>query len=348
MCRYLVMPAVGSCFSTPTLPGGAAGPIAISKPVGQGQLARNLPDDVKTIQEALNQVTVKGEAGGPMPFLAVDGIVGPKTRAAIFNFQQVQVKSIKPDGLVEPGKQTIQRLNEIVGPANLRRNEIAAPPSKYDLNAKLATSLPLVRIAITAAIHNLVAVITSAPGAALAQDRLNRHFKLNTLDASRQSQFTRILYGTYSLMWMVVERPELLGMIGTIEVFDMEPGNPSIAYTPAGRGVFEPPRVNGEDNRKRHIYLGLGFFKPDVTADYAVFILTHELAHFTGRSDGTEIGEDKGRGWVDDRDIKRLSATDRLVNADSYATFATECRTGSAGKPVYVTSSPGGQAGRRR
>ena len=47
MSRFLVMPAVGSCISTSTLPTGAAGPIAISKTVGQGPLARNLPDDVK-------------------------------------------------------------------------------------------------------------------------------------------------------------------------------------------------------------------------------------------------------------------------------------------------------------
>ena len=89
--------------------GHRPGPIAISKPVGQGQLARNLPDDVKIIQEALNRVTVMGVVGGPMPFLAVDGIKGPKTQAAILNFQRVQVKSINADGLVEPGKQTILR-----------------------------------------------------------------------------------------------------------------------------------------------------------------------------------------------------------------------------------------------
>ena len=71
-----------------------------------------------------------------MPFLAVDGIKGPKTQAAILNFQRVQVKSINADGLVELGKQTILRLNEIV-----------APVSKFDLNAKLAASLPLVRAA---------------------------------------------------------------------------------------------------------------------------------------------------------------------------------------------------------
>jgi peptidoglycan hydrolase-like protein with peptidoglycan-binding domain len=139
MGRFLVMPAVGSCISTSTLPTGAAGPIAISKPVGLGQLARNLPDDVKTIQEALNQVTVRGVAGGPMPFLAVDGIKGPKTQAAILNFQRAQVKAIKADGLVEPGKQTILRV---------------APVSKFDLNAKLAASLPLVRAALAAAVPN--------------------------------------------------------------------------------------------------------------------------------------------------------------------------------------------------
>src|SRR5258708_2086262 len=103
MSLFLVMPSVGSCISTPTLPTGAAGPIAISQPVGQGQFARNLLDDVRTIQEALNQVTVEGLAGGPIPLLAVDGIKGPKTQAAIFNFQQFQVQGINPDGLVEPG-----------------------------------------------------------------------------------------------------------------------------------------------------------------------------------------------------------------------------------------------------
>jgi peptidoglycan hydrolase-like protein with peptidoglycan-binding domain len=116
MSSFLLMPAIGSCISTSTLPASAAGPIAISQPVGQGPLARNLPDDVKTIQEGLNQVTVEGVVGGPMPFLTVDGIKGPKTQAAIINFQRFQVTEIHADGLVEPGKQTILRLNEIVAP----------------------------------------------------------------------------------------------------------------------------------------------------------------------------------------------------------------------------------------
>ena len=164
MGRFLVMPAVGSCISMSTLPTGTAGPIAISKPVGQGPLARNLPDDVRTIQDALNRVTVMGMPGGPIPFLTVDGIKGPKTQAAILNFQKVQVKSIHADGLVEPGKQTILHYDEIVGPV-----------SKFDLKASSRPACPS-SAALAAAIQNLRAVITGGPvtqgPAAAAADRL--------------------------------------------------------------------------------------------------------------------------------------------------------------------------------
>ncbi len=335
MGGFLVMPAVGSCVPMATLPTGAAGPIAIEKPVGRGPLARNVPADVRIIQDALNQVTVKGEAGGPMPLLAVDGIKGPKTQAAIDNFQRVQVKAINPDGLVEPGKQTILRLNEIV-----------APLSKFDLNAKLAAALPLVRMALAAAIQNLIAIITSGPGptgpAATAGDRLTRHFRLDATDTSGGRV---ILFETYSEMALVVNQPDLFNMFGAIDAFDVDPGNAKIALT-TGQGVFEPPLKDGADNPARHIRLGLGFFAPSVTPEFAAFILIHELAHFTGRRDGEQI-VDNGRGWFDDTFIRPLTKEQRLLNADSYASFAQECRTGSAVKPPFVRTAPGGLGGAR-
>ncbi len=337
MSTFLVMPAVGSCISTSTLPTGA-GPIAISKPVGQGPLARNIPDDVKTIQEALNQVTVKGVTGGPIPLLVVDGIKGPKTQSAILKFQQAQVRSVRADGLVEPGKQTILRLNEI-----------DSPISKFDLNAKLAASLPLLRAALAAAIQNVTIVITSGPGttvsAALAEDRLNRHFALNTIDASGQSNARVNLFETYSEMALVVNQPDLFDMFGAIDAFDVDPQNAKIALTTA-QGVFEPPLKDGADNPARQIRLGLGFFAPNVSNDFAAFILIHELAHFTSRRDG-ELIIDNGRGWFDDVFIRPLSAAQRLLNADSYASFAQECRTGSAAKPAFVKTAPGGLGGAR-
>jgi peptidoglycan hydrolase-like protein with peptidoglycan-binding domain len=338
MGRLLLMPSIGSCIPADALSGGTTGPIAISKPVGQGPLARNLPEDVRTIQDALNQVTVQGVAGGPIPFLDVDGIKGPKTQAAILNFQRTQVKNINPDGLVEPGKKTILRLNEIV-----------APISKFDLNAKLAASLPLVRAGLAAAVRDLTAIITSGPvpagPAAVAQDRLNRHFKLDTLDASGQSDARVNLFETYFEMSLVVNRPELFDMFGAIDAFDVDPNNAKIALTTV-QGAFEPPLKDGADNPARHIRLGLGFFAPAVTAEFASFILTHELAHFTSRRDGEIIG-DNGRGWFDDIFIKPLGAAQRLLNADSYASFAHECRTGSPAKPAFVKTAPGGLGGAR-
>lgn len=333
----LVMPSVGSCIEAASLR-KSAGPIAISKPVGQGALARNLPEDVKTIQDALNQVTVKGFAGGPMPLLVVDGIKGPKTQAAIWKFQQVQVKSINPDGLVEPGGKTILRLNELV-----------APISKFDLNAKLAAALPLVKAALAAAVQNVSLVIANGPGtpgpSATAEDRLNRHFALATTDASGQSNGRVNLFETYQEMSLVVNRPDLFDMFGAIDAFDVDPNNAKIALTTA-QGVFEPIFKDGELNPARNIRLGLGFFAPNVTNDFAAHIILHELAHFTGRRDG-ELIVDNGRGWFDDTFIVPLNAEQRLVNADSYASFAHECRTNSSVKPPFVKTAPGGLGGAR-
>lgn len=338
MSIILMMPAVGSCISMSALPTRSE-PIAITKPVGQGPLARNIPDDVKTIQKALNQVTAKGIAGGPLPLLVVDGVKGSKTQSAIIKFQQAQVKSISADGLVEPGGKTILRLNELV-----------APVSKFDLNAKLAAALPILRASLAAAIQNVTMVITNGPGtlggpAAVAEDRLNRHFALDTTNASGQSNGRVGLFETYSEMALVVNRPDLFNMFGAIDAFDVDPNNAKIALTNA-KGVFEPELKDGAPNPARTIRLGLGFFAPNVSNDFAAHILLHELAHFTGRRDG-ELIVDNGRGWFDDAFIKPLNADQRLLNADSYASFAHECRTSSSAKPAFVKTAPGGLGGAR-
>ena len=143
----------------------------------------------------------------------------------------------------------------------------------------------------------------------------------------------------------MVNQPELFGLLGAIEAFDVDPANTKIAFTTV-KGVFEPPLLKGEDNPARHIRLGLGFFAPNVTPDFAAFILIHELAHFTSRRDGAVI-DDFGRGWFDDTFIRPLGAAKRLANADSYASFATECRNNSPARPGFITTAPGGLKGRR-
>ncbi|MEX2139380.1 MAG: peptidoglycan-binding protein [Pirellulales bacterium] len=88
-----------------------------------GRASRNEPIDVIRIQELLNNVS-PGE-GGPTPQLEVDGLCGPKTQHAIQTFQLKHFGFKGADGRVEPGKQTLAKLNEI----NDRQNP-ALPPAQ--------------------------------------------------------------------------------------------------------------------------------------------------------------------------------------------------------------------------
>jgi peptidoglycan hydrolase-like protein with peptidoglycan-binding domain len=335
---WSVMPAGGaSCQLVPlTSQGSSTGPIAISLPVGVGPLARNQPEDVRIIQDALNQVSLKGVAGGPIPFLTVDGICGPKTNAAISRFQQVQLQIF--DGVIEPNKKTILRLNEIVDPI-----------SDEDLRAKVRQAVPIVGQAVAAALSNLQAVIAGGPSAsgpaAIATDRLNRHFRLDALSSSDQSTARIDLFRSYTRYSTVILNPELFNL-DVVDEFDLDKTNAKIALT-RGQGFFEEGQID-EETKKRldHIHLGLGFFAPSVTPEFAAFIILHELSHFVGHSDGRFI-VDNGRGWFDDTFIRPLSADQRLTNADSYATFAHECRVGSPVKPPFVKTAPGGLGGAR-
>jgi hypothetical protein len=78
----------------------------IKKSVGKG--GNNDPSDVKVVQELLNKFTkISGQAK-----LNVDGKIGPKTLEAIGAFQQKVVGMARPDSLVEPGRNTMKKLNE--------------------------------------------------------------------------------------------------------------------------------------------------------------------------------------------------------------------------------------------
>jgi hypothetical protein len=84
----------------------------IEAPVGflsDGSPAANRVNDVKVVQFLLNAIPVS--EGAPDFLLDVDGIVGSITNDAIGGFQQFQFGFM--DHLVEPGKITIQRMNQV-------------------------------------------------------------------------------------------------------------------------------------------------------------------------------------------------------------------------------------------
>jgi peptidoglycan hydrolase-like protein with peptidoglycan-binding domain len=79
-------------------------PKSVKGAVGIG--GANVRTDVATVQYLLN--CVPAGQGGPAPELAVDGLVGPKTIAAIRKFQASAFG--KADGRVDPGGRTIKTL----------------------------------------------------------------------------------------------------------------------------------------------------------------------------------------------------------------------------------------------
>src|ERR1035437_10287001 len=72
---------------------------------------RNLPPDVISVQQLLNRVPL-GQ-GPPIPELQVDGLCGFKTISAILKFQLQHFGWQGRDGRVDPGGNTLKKLNEL-------------------------------------------------------------------------------------------------------------------------------------------------------------------------------------------------------------------------------------------
>ena len=309
--------------------------ISIDLPVGTGFKAKNLSSDVRTIQESLNKISPL--KGGPKIPIAVDGLCGPKTNKAIFDFQLKQFGIKGADTLIEPGKQTIQRINQL-----LFSNLPVDPSVNVEIRAKLVTHLNLVAQAVQTAQANLMQALV--PGGGLfggpANDRVDRHFALATLNpAKREAAIHNILQVFNKYQECLLLPPELnLGFLGAGAFVADKTGDPRIAFSFANgfflKGEIEPDRQIPMDR----IHLGRRAFFALTDSELCAFIMLHEMAHFVGFPDKTFI-VDHGRGWFTDSTITPLSVESRLHNADSYATFATECRTRNSSKPPYVVAA---------
>ena len=98
------------------------GYLTIQDSVGRG--GRNRPDDVRTIQSALDAQDVA--AGGPSVKLDVDGLSGPLTIATIEKYQRRQLGWA--DGRVDPDGPTVRKLNGSGGVAVPTQKAGANPP----------------------------------------------------------------------------------------------------------------------------------------------------------------------------------------------------------------------------
>jgi len=158
----------------------------IKASVGSG--GHNDFDDVLIVQTLLNQIPIA--EGGAFPVLDLDGWAGQGTSKAITAFQIKQFKF--SDGRVDPGKQSITRLNALSSAPGAR----PVPAQDPDAMALARLSPPQALLWANAALAAVTGAINGGIGSAnsVVQAAFAAHFKLTsgTPDSVMQSSLSVI------------------------------------------------------------------------------------------------------------------------------------------------------------
>lgn len=192
MNEFIVMQSNKICIKegTVVIVSGEETTVVISASVGIN--GRNIFDDVIKIQRTLNKVPQN--QGGTLPLLVEDGICGPKTNKAIQNFQLHHFGFSGADGRVDPDKQTIIKLNQVLFSNSPKLN----PIDDASFLAALVANFNLVQQGVRAANTNILRakIVVDAPdnlpsfGGTRAEKmaRVNRHFKIDSFPRNQRSQ----------------------------------------------------------------------------------------------------------------------------------------------------------------
>lgn len=291
----------------------------------------NKADDVRTIQQALNDVP-PGQ-GRPTLALVVDGLCGPRTKDTIQKFQVKHFGWKFADGRVDPLKRTIAKLNQL----NPKSGYTIGIGSKENRIVRVAAVLNEVLSTVRTAQTNLLSALTvvdmpDAPTSFSTFSRTeqmrkaNAHFNVDGHPPTHRSGVLRQILQIYDRMRQVFERQ---GGFWGPAIFELDPLNDprSLAYTNGG-GFFragETKTVNGTEIRIDSIYL-CELLDRQVNERIELTIL-HELSHFCGgRTGSPEHIKDHAYGWYDFPKMKRLTLRQRLHNASTFANFAFDAR----------------------
>lgn len=288
----------------------------------------NLPDDVRKIQEALNKIPPS--KGGPTVPLAVTGISDERTWQAIHAFQRHHFGWSGADGKVDPGRQTLAKINEIIG-----TNESRDVPFLVAMLAHYELALRGIRAAHSKVIIALSVVNTGngsdVSGRATAMDSLNRHFHVDDYPPGMRNQVLMMIYNVYDTMLNVFAAPGAEGP----EIFKLDTTGKinSIAWTTINGAYRKGESWNGV--RADRIYFSKESIEAINNSDYVAYIIKHEMAHFVGVSPVNHIW-DYALGWYSDPALQAISPDKKLMNADCYANFAHESRTGDSSRPAWL------------
>ena len=335
-----------------------SGGVGISGSVGRG--GRNSVDDVKAIQAALNGKDVTD--GGPTMKLAVDGIVGPRTIAAIERYQNRHLGWA--DGRIDPDGPTIHALNGggVATAQKHKPNPQPAPPKATPAQnkafiEKIGTLLPRARHWVTSAQFRIdMADDFLRRGKVNPKDQFpslhdigkselalfNKYFRSNEQSHAVQVQQLNKVRRIYDSMQTVLTESLLAApMFGWgLGYFQPDPADGTlaasgyVAYTFYGgwlrRRKDGKPRLSADDN-----YAGAGDLRQDTiffpigkllakSDNFMLETIIHELAHFVGPG-GPNHPERIGDYTYDTKaDFLTVKNKVAIHTAESYGYFAAE------------------------
>ncbi len=293
-----------------------AGVAAITASVGAGGANRH--NDVVTVQQLLNDVTPP--RGGPVPLLTVDGLCGPKTTAAIRNFQTKQQLPVV-DSRADPDGPTMQALN------SERANRQADPDRKTREAARLATAVSIIPDA-QSAVQRAIGLVESAISFAMLGPSMttseepfrfvSKHFRFDGLSREHTLADLGILKTTYNRMKTVLRGRT--GVTGTqifgANMFDIDPAPGS--SPPQAKGYV--PKEDDDVLKTSRIYLTDAI--DGHPRDRFLYLALHELGHFVDEEDPALEIVDHGYAFFGT--VLTLNHDKRMHNAENYAMMAFE------------------------
>lgn len=296
--------------------GSGAGMATISASVGVGGV--NRAADVRTVQQLLNDVTPA--RGGPVPLLVVDGLIGPKTNAAIRNFQTKQQLPVV-DGRADPDGPTMQALN------SERANKTVSGDRKQREATRLATAISTIPDA-QGAVERAIGLVEAAINFVMLGQSLttseepfkfvSKHFRFEGLSREHTLADLSIIKTTYNRMRTVLRGR--MGQTGT-QIFgaNMFAVDPLPGSTPPQAKAYVPKE--DDDTLKTSLMYWTDAIDGH-PRDRFTYLTLHELGHFVDENDPSLEIVDHGYAFFGT--VLALNHDKRMHNADNYAMMAFE------------------------
>ena len=306
----------------------------IKAPVGTG--GKNINSDVKIIQQMLN--ALKPIEGGPNVMLAEDGLIGPKTQAAITKYQKKALGWT--DGRIDVAGPTIKALmGYIIDSPTVPYGKLGAPASSSPSAGTPGGSAPSSTLgadSIAVAhvclrvmeprLHTLRWKLTRATPAMMGL--LNKHF------STGKDQFVN---GDIAQVQKILS--DVHFYLARFNAFGIMPVENVILYDPAPAGQVIARTVRGGakmSTKQVQIYVDKGVVSKnpgqsiwltslfaDQPAHEKHWTVLHEFCHFVGDRDGYFTNVDD-YGYAFESNFLTMNKFKKLHNAESLSLFFLE------------------------